>query len=269
MSKVVPLSITVDEAVAAMVNMDYIPTGFSLIDMLEAFEEEAEVNYENASVDRLPEEQITALKISMDLCKARHTLAQLLFNSIQYEIDHQEDAMIVLANDSSSHQRLTFHSVSDWAADKYGISITTLSNDSNTVDENLKKGRWESVTIKIWKDHKIGYSSKKGKFNRAPFREIGLMGKNKIIPNQLGIILVGLSRGKKFPHGTCRGKDKTAISKLRRVLYKLIGFSADPFYPYNQSEGWKPKFILIHDVNNADERAEKQAIHKRFDESKQ
>jgi len=67
----VPASITLEEAVAEMVNMDYIPAGFTLLTIIEAFQEEAEVEYENAGIDRLPEDQITPLKIRMDSCRAR------------------------------------------------------------------------------------------------------------------------------------------------------------------------------------------------------
>ena len=256
--KNVPSSITVEEAIAEMVNMYYIPAGFTLLDMLAAFQEEAEVNYENARIDRLPEDQITSFKIRMDSSRARHNLAQLLLKSLQYEVDHPENSMIVLANESSSKQRLTFESVADWAAVKYGIGISSWPKD--TADENLENVRWEDLTIKIWKDHKIGYSIKGGKSDRSHFREIGLMGIKKNVPNKLGGILIGLSQKKNFPTGKYpEAGEKTAISKLRRVLKKWIGLSEDPFHPFNQSDGWKPMFTLIYDINNADERAKKKA----------
>jgi hypothetical protein len=49
-------TLTVEEAVAEMVNMDYIPAGFTLLEMLAAFQEEAEVEYENARLERRSEE---------------------------------------------------------------------------------------------------------------------------------------------------------------------------------------------------------------------
>ena len=268
MEKSFPSSITVEEAVAEMVNMDYIPAGFTLLSMIEAFQVEAEIEYENARIDRLPEDQIAPLKIRMESCRARHTLAQLLLESLQYEVDHPERSVIVLANNSLSMQRLTFESVWYWAADRYGIGISRVTQDSNKVDETLKNIYWEDVTIKIWADYKIGYSLKKGKCHRSHFRTIGLMGNIKKIPNHLGGILIGLSQNRIFPTGGCQSKDKTAISKLRGVLYKWIGLPDDPFIRYNQSEGWLPRFRLIYNVNNADERAEKNAIHISFDETR-
>jgi hypothetical protein len=55
MSKTRPSSVTAEEAVARMVNMDYIPDGFTLEVMLSAFREEADVELYNAKIDHLPD----------------------------------------------------------------------------------------------------------------------------------------------------------------------------------------------------------------------
>jgi hypothetical protein len=245
-----PSSITVEEAVAYMVNMDYIPAGLTLLEMLEAFSEEAEVEYENARINRV------ILKTRMESCISRYNLAELLMESLQHEVDHPENSMIVLADESSGKPRVTFDSVSEWAAYKYGIGIS----DPTAVDEDLKGVRWEHVTIKIWKDYKIGYSEKKGEFSRSNFRKIGLMGKNQKKPNLQGEILIDLSQKKIYPDGTYIQKsEKTAISRLRDALCKLNPLSDDPFHKHNPHEGWKPRFELIYDVDNADKRDKKKA----------
>ena len=247
--KKVPVSVTVEEAVAYMVNMDYIPEGFTLLEMLDAFAEEAEVEYENARSD-------WTLKTRMESCISRYNLAELLLESLQHEADHPEDSMIVLAEEDSDEQRVTFDSVSYWAAYKYGIGIT----DSTTVDDKLKGVRWEHVTIKIWKDFKIGYSVKKGKFRRSNFRKIKLMGEKQKKPNKQGKILIDLSEQKIYPDGNyIQPNEKTAISRLRDALCMLIPLSDDPFYEHNPHEGWKPRFELIYDVDNADKRDKKKA----------
>ena len=251
-----PSSITVEEAVAYMVNMDYIPAGLTLLEMLAAFQEEAEVNHFNASLKRLPKDQNTTLKLRVDSCKARLLLTKQLLASLQNEIDHPEDSMIVLAEEDSDEQRVTFDSVSYWAAYKYGIGIT----DSTTVDDKLKGVRWEHVTIKIWKDFKIGYSVKKGKFRRSNFRKIKLMGEKQKKPNKQGKILIDLSEQKIYPDGNyIQPNEKTAISRLRDALCMLIPLSDDPFYKHNKDYGWKPRFTLIDDVDNADKRDKKKA----------
>ena len=213
-----PSSITVEEAVAKMVNMDYIPAGFTLLEMLEAFSEEAEVNHYNASLERLPKDQNTTLKLRVDSCKARLLLTKQLLASLQNEIDHPDDSMIVLAEESSSKQRLTFESVFDWAADKYGIGISRW-----TVDKKLEGIRWEDITIKIWEDNKIGYAIKNGKFTKKHLKEIGLMGKKKLEPNEKHKILMQLSLPKKtFPSAP----GNKAENKESKVICIIGGFAA-------------------------------------------
>lgn len=262
-----PSSITVEEAVAEMVNMDYIPAGFTLLEMLEAFQEEAEVEYNNCRLNAFSGEQIRAMEIRMHVCQVRALLAADLLESLQHEVDHRDGSMIDFAAESFGKQRLTFESVSDWAADKYGIGIARPKQNPPKVNNSRENATWEEVTIKIWSDYKIGYSTEGGRFTRSHFRKIGLMGLARTGPNHLGLILIGLSQGKKFPPGNAQAKDKTAISKLRRILSRLTGLSKDPFMPYNEHEGWKPRFKLVDDRNNADERAERNARHVKYEDT--
>ena len=90
MSKSHPSSVTAEEAVARMVNMDYIPSGFTLEDMLSAFKEEAEVEHHNAKIDRLPDAQIESLEVRMEACEARRSLAKLLLEDLQNEVRNPE-----------------------------------------------------------------------------------------------------------------------------------------------------------------------------------
>jgi hypothetical protein len=255
-------SITIEDAVAEMVNMNYIPAGFTLLEMLEAFYDEAEFDYENARIDQLPVEQLAPLKIRLEACNTRLTLSELLMESLQHEVDSPEGSSIVLADD----YRLTLESVSDWAIDRFGIGVPRWVSGPASVSKRVKNIPWESVTIKIWEGYKIGYSFTKGRFKRTNFQEIDLMGKAKNSPNKIGGILIGLSKGYIFKiDNLSRSKEKVSISRLRDALCMLTGLSGEPFKPYNQSDGWVPRFKLIYDVNNADKRAKKKAILKDVD----
>jgi len=135
--------------------------------------------------------------------------------------------------------------------------------------DSVEDYQWEDVTIKIYKDNRIGYSIKNGEYKKCTFQEIGFLDKRKNLPNYLAGLLIGLSERKKFP--ATKGpapKDKTAISKLRKSLVKLTGLEGDPFIPINEVDGWKPRFKLIDDRRNADERAKKMAKHEPFDANK-
>ena len=244
--KKVPASVTMEEAVAYMVNMDYIPEGFTLLEMLEAFSEEAEVEYENDPTNLM-------LKTRKDSCNSRYILAERLLESLQYEVDHPEDSLIVLADETSSKQRLTFESVADWAAEKYGIGITV-----RPFDKKLENVRWEDVTIKIWENHKIGYKIKSGNFTNKLLKEVGLMGKNKYTPNQLNDILSSLSVGK--PFGQVKhpeNKQRVVIVKLRNALKRLVDLRDDPFRPQNPDDGWKPRFKLRSYITDSEEYIQK------------
>ncbi|HMW40485.1 MAG TPA: hypothetical protein PKD57_13845 [Saprospiraceae bacterium] len=285
MNKSIPSSLTIEEAVALIINLDYIPTGFSLLDMTGAFLEVAEVNYQNAcNDDGFTTAQIDSLRICFDVCKERHGFAQALIKQIEYEIKNPEDSIIVISDDSTSVARLTFESLFDWAGEKFGIGIpkvflpSQITSESNAPAEKntptksndfIEDYQWQDVTIKIYKENRIGYSIKSGKYKMSTFQEIGFFDKRKNLPNYLAGILIGLSEGKKFPvTKTLEPKDKTAISKLRKSLAKLTGLEGDPFIPFNEADGWKPRFKLIDDRRNADERAKENAKHEPFDESK-
>ncbi|WP_295624055.1 hypothetical protein [uncultured Nitrosomonas sp.] len=270
-----PLILTIEEAVALMINLDYIPTGFSLLEMTSAFLEEAEVEYENAQIKRFPEAHLESLKFRMDACKARHTLALNLMDQIRHEIQNSKDSKIVSSEDSTSLTRLTFESVFDWAGDKFGIGSPKISSgypvENHTIksDNSTENFKWEDVTIKIYKDYNLGYKLGNGKYKKSSFQKIGLMGIRKLEPNYIGGILIILSKGIKFPNTKkAAGKDKTAISKLRSALVKLTDIEGDPFTPFNEVDGWKPSFKLIDDRRNADERAKQKAVHVPLDENK-
>jgi len=259
MDKIKPSSITIEEAVARMVNQDYIPTGCTLPEMTAAFLEEAEVDYENARIDGLPETEIKSLQIRMESCKARHLLTILLLESLQEEIKKEQDSMIVLAGDASSQCRITLESIADWASDRYGIGIPEWTPEKSPENEALKNVCWSDITIKIWRDYNIGLFIKGKDRKKTHFRKIELMGMAKSEPNQLGGILVGLSLDTRFLEKRITPQQSTAISKLRRILCKWVGLSGDPFEPYIPETGLKPKFTIINDESNAAERIEKRS----------
>lgn len=261
MSKPKSSFIALEDVVARMVNLDYIPTGFTLLEMTSAFQEEAEVDYKNARIDHLPDDQITSLKIRMDACNARHTLAQLLMVDLEVAIGNPENDLVEISSESPIQMRLILENISHWASDKYGIGIPEWTY--------ADVSRWEDITIKIYAGYRIdcffGTESRK----QSHFRDIGLMGHRKNDPNQLGAILICISQGVKYPTAAKPASgDKTALSKIRGALKELTGISSDPFYAFKKGVGWKPRFKLIDDRRNADDRAKAEAKHVTFDETR-
>lgn len=258
-------SVTADQAVARIVNVDYIPEGFTLLEMTAAFLEEAENDYENAIANHVTETQRSLLANRANICETRHKLAIQLFDSIQLELI-SEDSMIAQVNNNKLKEPLfDMLSVSDWAFYQFGIGTPSGFNFGRIQIAYT----WEDITIKIYADYKLGVKIKNGKYQRSSFQSIGLMGKRKKNPNHLGKILIGLSQRQKFPQCKCaRAAHKTAMSKLRHSLVKLINLSSDPFTPFNEGDGWLPRFELIYDCHNADERAKNEARLVSLDENR-
>lgn len=257
-------SLTVEEAVSLMVNMDFIPDGETVLSMTEAFLEEAEVEYGNASShDKF---QLKVLKNRMEACAVRHSLALLLTESLLEDAIYTEDTLIECSDDSTDENPLvTLDSLYEWAYNRFGIAIPTkdvVVQDIPIITSNVKTPNWDDVKIKIYENYRITYSLGNGGWKRSSFLDIGLLDKRTLRANVLAVILIGLSNKKKYPpNGVVQSSHKKNISGLRRSLEKLTGLSEDAFLPFNKNDGYKPRFKLIDDRRNADERAKKEAVH--------
>ena len=257
-------SLTVEEAVSLMVNMDFIPDGETVLSMTSAFLEEAEVEYGNASShDKF---QLKVLKNRMEACAVRHSLALLLTESLLEDAIYTEDTLIECSDDSTDENPLvTLDSLYEWAYDRFGIAIPTkdvavLEVGANSSSTKIQS--WEDATIKIYTDYKIGFSLGNGGWKRSSFLNIGLLDKRTRSSNMLAGILIGLSNKKKYPpNGVVQSSHKKNISGLRRSLEKLTGLSDDAFLPFNKNDGYMPRFTLIDDRRNADDRAKRNAVH--------
>jgi hypothetical protein len=234
--------ITIDEAVGLMINLDYIPTDFTVLNMTEAFANEAEEYYTQYRTDES--------KFTRDVCTIRHVLAQTIFDRISLEIASEHS----LLDFDAKSELLTLDSLITWSIEEFGISIQCPPPPIDT--------QWQDVKIKIYDKYKIGLFVKNKHEKTVHFRDIGLMGTRKIFPNMSGEILTKLSQMHKYPPASNpEGKHKKAISDLRNCLEKLTGISKDPFQKFNPKDGWRPVFKLIDDRRNADERAKKNAVH--------
>jgi hypothetical protein len=252
--------VTVNEAVARIINVDYIPEGFTLLEMTAAFLEEAEIDYENAA-----DHEKSQMANRANICESRHQLARQMIDSIELELASNDCRIIQVKNTKSKELHFDMMSISDWAFYEFGIGTPTGINFGH------KKitYSWEDITIKIYADYKLGLKIKNGEYRKSSFQAARLIGKKRNEPNLLGVILIGMSQSLPYPPGkTVQASNKTAISKLRHSLFDLANLSEDPFRPYNEGDGWRPRFTLIDDRRNADERAKDEAIFVQLDEER-
>ncbi len=101
MSKKVPQTVTAEDAVAQIVAIDYIPEGFTLLEMTAAFLEEAETDHENARIDRISDDQKSMLAIRANICEMRHLLAQQLLDAVELELASPNGALAVVPDDGT------------------------------------------------------------------------------------------------------------------------------------------------------------------------
>lgn len=280
MKKKLPSSVTIEEAVARMVNMDDIPEGFTLLDMLDAFREKASVELDNSPYDE-------DLRNRLDTSTHRYTLAKSLIHEIESELKSGNSNLLKPSDDSSSVTRLTLSSVSDWSSDRYGIglpdweekfSVPDGSTGRSEIDipdreiiltsnTSIKKDTpWHEVQLKLRAKDRISVFHLGKNVRTMTYADTDLVNKTKNEPNILAEILLDLSHGIKYPVGRiCERRHSAAVARLRKSLIKLTEINSNPFYEFNKTEGWKPKFKIVDDRRNADKRAKEKAVLVKFE----
>ena len=267
--------ISIEDAVSKMINFNYIPSGFTLLEMTEAFMDEAKTQYEIGKFKGIPSDELFRLKYIFKACKARHQLAKALTMQFYSECSTSKDLTGAIDDLGQIKPVINYPALLEWGPEKYGIDIPETTPAATTIniagqDSTPQPTKlWRDVTIKIYADNRLGFKSGNDSYHSISFNDIDLMGKRKNEPNQLGLILVRLSVGYKFPNRPGPiSTDKTSISKLRAILRRIINIDDDPFYQFNTADGWKPKFKLIDDRNNANDRAKQRATHVSYDDQR-
>jgi hypothetical protein len=147
-----PRSVTIDEAVALLINLDHVPPGHSTIQITSYFLEHAEVAYENAKIGRLPESQIEKLRLNFEVCLARYQMAENLFQQILMEVKNPKESLLEISPDSSITQKLTLDSLIYWASEKLYIEInldSTTTSDSIGIIKSKKMQQTKESTRKL------------------------------------------------------------------------------------------------------------------------
>lgn len=269
MTKQATHPVTADEAIARILKVDYLHEGATLRQMLEGYSDDAEIDHDNARIEQLTDDQKSRRAIRADICRFRCQIAERLLLGLEFEVHNEDSYVIKIPGNASTGQLFDMESVSNWAFYEYGIGLPTDVDMGVSHDRSAIPMRWEDVTIKIYDGYRIGVKKPDGKYKIQTFPKIGLMGAKHNTPNLLGGILIGLSKAERFPRGRdADNASKAAISKLRISLRRLTGIQSDPFAPFNEGDGWKPRFDLIDDRRNADERAKRTAIFVPYEEAR-
>lgn len=259
-------SCTLDAAVARLIRLDYVPEGLSMLEMTAAFLEVAEVDYENAQQVSEDSERLACIANGLE---ARHQLAQHLLQGLELEAQRQDSELVCAGHATDGKALYDFSSIAAWAEGTYGISSNVPVHATSAVDTSSTPLDWSQVTIKLYAANRLGVKLGAGNFRSMAYQDIGLMGRRKNDPNMLGGLLMCLAIGKRYPT-TSRptGAEKAKLSKLRSILVRITGIDGDPFFPITPDRGWTPRFTIIDDTRNAENRAKERVVFEEYDDTR-
>jgi len=275
-----------EEIVALIMGVTYIPPGINLLELLEAFHSEAEValhNYEMENANH--HERIRQLEAVQRLADARVNYAKTLLHSlpsIMVSISASTQVPIQITLTSEKYSLSAFY---DWAEENLGLTIfdksqpyiikteasTTIKDGSETTPEseqtqeidNLSKSMfWTDITIELRPNDFITVKNKDQVIRRVPISETQFMSKQNGATNMSHALLVALSDNYGFsPRGKDdkeKGKRATQISRLGTALKDLVPRAkGDPIRLDSNASKYFPRFTLLDRRNDENERDRK------------
>jgi len=261
-------ALTAEEAIARILKFDYILDGVNLLETVSIITQDAKNEYELAIESKLSPDKLKPYKLRLRICRARLEQAESLFELFEEELYQPKE--LVRISGGNEEPKFTLDSIDYWAAINLGIEVEreTENEQNNDAEPPAPKKEyfWKDVEIRLYKDGIIKYKRLDDGWITSHMREFNFMGNTKTDFNQSGNILLGLSKEIKFPSDGLLNKNRTSISKIRYSLKRKIGIKADPFYKFDKSNGYRPKFKLIDKTSVADERAKEKAIHIPFND---
>ena len=142
-------TITIEDAVARMVNVGEIPVGVSLMEHLAAIAQKAEDDRDDAIEQQLPSKERELLEFCVKANEAKYTLAGILELHIKWELDTPSKiSLLKISPDSGNTIQLEMASVADWALVNYGIErfdYEELSNQSRELPTTRSDKRAETI----------------------------------------------------------------------------------------------------------------------------
>ena len=126
--------VSADEAVARLLNIDFIPSAYSLEHLLDGFVDEANARFEAAVGDRGQSIPIMAHMHAVHICELRVEMATYLLMSLRIQAEND----LLIAKDSTSRtQMFNWEAVQEWALENFGIvvpdSVVIVESTSPTI----------------------------------------------------------------------------------------------------------------------------------------
>jgi hypothetical protein len=129
-------AITIESAVARMVNIESIPAGSNLMDYLDKLASEAEDDYEKAKNDGLNHEELQMLELCVQASDLRYKLAGTLKLHMEWELETaSKSAILKPSSDISNEKTVELDSVDQWAKFFYRIGRFNFEELNNAARE--------------------------------------------------------------------------------------------------------------------------------------
>jgi hypothetical protein len=145
-------TITIEDAVARMVNVGKIPIGVSLLDHLDDIVKIAENKLEIARELGVSNQEVQLLERCINAGTARYTFAGELMNHIKWELDTPpKSSVLKVSPESGNTKQLELSSVTEWASVNYGIDRFDYEELSNQ-NRELPNTNTEKLAEKVAKE---------------------------------------------------------------------------------------------------------------------
>ncbi len=274
-------TLCVDEIVCRMIDFDQDANDMPFEEVLDCWVEQAEQAYERAQRKELPVDLLKELSAEHERRKAVRGEAMKMYAELNNAADEiaqgHDHPFLVLCQRKYARGLVEFAipSVFMWAkAPPLGKYIPEWElSDPGPFDQDSSDTptlqptpviSWVGVTLSFMANNKIKFVSRDGSSKIHDLEGAGLINKRTKGLNTAGAALLTLSSRKCIPKKSRPdgpGISKKILCELRTTLKEMINIEADPFYPYNEADGWKPHFRVFDRRYASDERAEEKAQH--------
>lgn len=112
--------VSIDEAVARLLNMDFVPAPYTVMELLEGFLLQAQEQYERIPSGTGNLTERNSHYAAMKVCQSRLDLGKVLLEAMESEIKRGN---LIAKSTTSSVQPLSWSAISSWAEAAFGLSV--------------------------------------------------------------------------------------------------------------------------------------------------
>lgn len=151
------------------------------------------------------------------------------------------------------------------------------SQKANTVEDNAElehadqPSNWNGVTLELRAANKLRVIAKDYRKDHHLEGTVLLHKSTKEL-TAVGSLLLKIAEKGRIPNHSpgksASSRIKTPVSKLKKALAQITGISAEPFFEFSLTDGWKPHFKMVDKRYANEERARIQATHVSFEDNR-